>query len=283
MFGRKNNKFIEHSLTGALSFFKESVFAEENAMREGFLQARQPGIKAVSFVIFLILVLMIKNIFLLVCLYLFCLLLARLSRINFIYFLKRTWIFIPLFSLFIALPALFSFFSPGRAVFSFNILQIKLVVTQQGLSGAVLFISRVIISVSFVVLLSLTTKHTELLHVLRIFKIPQVFVMVLGMCYRYLYFFVTILENTCLAVKSRAGRGIHHKKGRKIVALHIGNLWWRAYGLSQDVYTAMLSRGYTGEPKVLHEFKSGIRDWLWLFFVMVFSGTILFINYMVKG
>lgn len=275
----RNNSFIERSIMGAVSFLKESVFAEDSAIQDGFLQARDPRIKTVSFAIFLITTLFLKSISLIFCLYLGCLLLAQLSKINLIYFLKRTWIFIPIFSLFSALPALFSVFSPGETLFSFNILQIKLTITRQGLCGATLFFSRVITSVSFVILLSFTTRHTELLHVLRTFGIPQVFVMVMGMCYRYIYFFVVIAENTYLAIKSRAGTGIHYHKGQRIVALNIATLWQRSYGLSQAVYSAMLSRGYTGEPKVLYEFKTCLKDWMWLFFAGALSAGVMFINY----
>jgi len=119
------------------------------------------------------------------------------------------------------------------------------------------FISRIITSVSFVILLSLTTRHTELLRGLRIFRIPLIFVLTLGMCYRYIYLFTEMIENTYRAIKSRVGRVLHYKKGQQIVAWNIAHLWYRSYQLNQDVYTAMLSRGYTGEPRALKKIKPG--------------------------
>ena len=131
-----------------------------------------------------------------------------------------------------------------------------------------------ITSVSFVVLLSITTRHFELLKVLRIFKIPQVFVMTLGMCYRYIFLFIGIIENTYLAIKSRVGTRIHPKRGQRIVASNIASLWQRSYRLNEDVYQAMLSRGYNGEPLVLNNFKAGWQDWLWLLCVLTISVTL---------
>jgi cobalt/nickel transport system permease protein len=249
---------------GALSFFKESVFADEYAARNAFLQRRDSRIKTISFFLLLLAVLFTRNLYLIAAIYLFVLALSSLSQINLWFFLKRTWIFIPLFSLFIAIPAIFNFFSPGEPIFILGIFNLKLIITKQGLLAAALFILRVITSVSVTVLLALTTRHTELLRVLRIFHIPQIFVMTLGMCYRYIYLFAEIVENTYLAVKSRVGMRIHHKDGREVVAWSIASLWHRSYHLNNQVYNAMLSRGYKGEPKVYEDAKTNLTDWVTL-------------------
>ena len=272
----KHNNFIERSIMSALCFLKESVFSDEYASKGGFLQSIDPRIKFITFAIFLLTALFTHSIFVCSCLYILCLALTYLSKINLGFFLKRTWIFIPLFSLFIAIPALFSVFTPGEAIAVFKVLGFKLIITRQGLSGALLFVTRVIASVSFAVLLSITTKHFELLKVLRIFKIPQVFVMILGMCYRYIYLFIEVVENTYLAIKSRIGRKVHYKKGQHIVAWNIASLWYRSYQLNEAVYSAMLSRGYKGEPVVLNDFKTRPRDWAWLCSASLVSITLLY-------
>ncbi len=268
------NNFIERSISGALSFFKESVFSDDCASKKGFLQSLDPRIKTATLLLFIVQVLFAKHLVVLLYLYAAVLLLTYLSKIRLGFFLKRTWIFIPLFSLFIALPAIFSIFTPGETLATLKIAGLKLIVTRQGLSGATLFVTRVITSVSFVVLLSITTKHFELLKVLRIFKVPQVFVMTLGMCYRYIFLFIGIIENTYLAIKSRVGTKVHCKRGQRIVASNIASLWQRSYQLNEDVYKAMLSRGYNGESLVLDNFKTGWQDWLWLLCVLTIFVTL---------
>jgi cobalt/nickel transport system permease protein len=245
------NNFVERSILGALSFLKESVFSEEYAAKRGLLQAVDPRLKLPLFIILLIAVLFIKNIIFLCVFYLSCLLLAMASKINVGYFLKRTWIFIPLFSLFIAIPALFSKFSPGEALVTFQLAGIKLIITRQGFDAAALFVARVVTSVSFVILLNLTCRQTELLRALRIFGIPVIFVMTLSMCYRYIFLFAEIIEHTYMGIKSRVGTNLHYKRGQRIVAWKIANLWERSQQLNEEVYNAMLSRGFSGEPKVL--------------------------------
>ncbi|MFA4889053.1 MAG: cobalt ECF transporter T component CbiQ [Candidatus Omnitrophota bacterium] len=267
----KNNNFIERSILGALAFLKAAIFADEYAAQKGFLQSLDPRIKAATFFLFIVQILFLKDIAALLALYGLCLLLARLSNINLAFFLKRTWVFIPLFSLLVAIPALFSVVTPGDAIAVFNFSGLKLVITHQGLAAALLFVTRVITSVSFVVLLSITTKHFELLRVLRIFGVPQIFVMTAGICYRYVYLFVEIIENTYFAIKSRVGQKVNCKFGRHIVAWNIACLWQCSYQLNEEVYKAMLSRGFRGEPVVLVDFKAKAKDWLWLVSVIIIS------------
>jgi cobalt/nickel transport system permease protein len=278
----RHNSFIERSITGALSFLKESIFAEEYASKPGFLQSLDPRIKVITIFLLIIATVLTKSIAVSCVLYALCLILAYFSQVKISFFLKRTWIFIPLFTLFIAIPALFNIFSPGEALFSLNLIGYKLSITRQGILGATLFVIRVTTSVSFAVLLSLTTRHFDLLKVLRIFGIPQIFVMTLGMCYRYIYLFLEVAENTYLAIKSRVGTRIHYKRGQHMVAWNMASLWLRSYHLNEAVYQAMLSRGYTGEPAVLENFKTRWVDWVCLFMTSLFFVALIWLNGVIR-
>ncbi|MEW6101706.1 MAG: cobalt ECF transporter T component CbiQ [Candidatus Omnitrophota bacterium] len=241
-----------------------------------------PRFKAITFTVFLLLVLLARSIALIGSLYLFCLILVLLSRINLLFFLKRTWVFIPIFAVFIGMPALFANITPGEPVFALKVFGASLIITRPGVLTFSLFVLRVATSVSFVVLLVLATRHTHLLKVLRVFKVPLIFVTVLSMCYRYIYLFVELIENTYLAIKSRSIGRLHYKKGQKVAVLSIANLWQRSFQLNEEVYSAMLSRGYSGEPLVMDEFKARPSDCLWLLFVLLFCGCIIYLNYIVK-
>lgn len=264
------NRFIDYSLVKALDFFKDAIFAEDYARREGLLQMLDSRIKLVSFAFILLTVALLKNILPLFILYIISLVLAYLSRIKVMYFLKRVWIFIPLFSLFIALPALFNVFSPGEAIF-FS-------VTRHGLFGATVFILRVLTSVSFSILLVLTTPHMSLLEALRSLGIPQIFVMVFMMCYRYIYIFIKIIEEMYLAIKVRLIGGVRSRDARKIVAWRIGVLWEKSRAMAEEVYNAMLARGYSGEPKTPGTFKLSYIDFWWLLFIISLSSFIFYLD-----
>lgn len=254
----KRGDFIGRSIMSALSFLQETVFADEYASKRGFLQARDPRLKSFFILVLLLAVLFTKDIRFLLGMYIFCLFLARVSSIGLGMFLKRTWVFIPIFALFIAVPAVF--------------------ITEQGPAAAAIFFMRVLTSVSLCVLLALTTRHYALLKTLRTFGIPQVFVMTLGMCYRYIYLFIDIIRNTYLAVKSRVGYVSSVKKGQGVVAWNMGGLWQRSYALHTHVYDAMISRGYTGEPKAMEEFRAAPKDWLLIAVSLLIFGVSLWQN-----
>ena len=272
----KRRDFIERSLLSALAFLKEATLSEECANRKGFLQSLDPRLKTISLLAFLVTAVSLKSVVLIGTLYGLCLLLAQFSRIPLNHFLKRTLLFIPLFSFFIVLPTLFSMVTPGEPVWSFHLLGIHGIITRPGVDGAFLFVVRIATSVSLVVLLSLTTRHSELLKVLRIFGVPQLFVLTLSMCYRYLYLFATMVENIFIAIKSRVGVVSHHRHGQKVVAWNIANTWNRTTHISEEVYMAMLSRGYTGEPRQLSEFHATPKEWFWLLCAVIICAGLLY-------
>jgi cobalt/nickel transport system permease protein len=123
---------------------------------------------------------------------------------------------------------------------------------------------RVLASVSLSILLVLTTRHHVLLKTLRVFKIPQLFVMTMGMTYRYIYLLLDIVQNTFIAIRSRVGFVTSTKTGRRIVGANMAGLWLKSYRMQTLVLDAMLSRGYTGEPKILHAFHARTTDFLML-------------------
>ncbi len=257
---RTSGDFVARSIQGALAFLKDAVFSEDAASLPGLMQSLDPRFKLAGILLLLLATMFTRSLAVLGLLYLLCLLLAVLSHVRLGFFLVRTWVFIPLFSLGIAIPALFSFVSPGETIASIGIFH----VTQTGLHAAAIFLGRVVVSVSLAVLLNLTTRHTALLRALRAFAVPQVFVLVLGICYRYIYLFVELVENTYRAIRSRTGARLHHRQGQRIVAWNIGQLWSRSYALNEQVYGAMVSRGFRGEPVTLEPFPAQPRDWVWL-------------------
>ena len=272
----KKRDFIERSMLSALAFLKDATLSEEYANRKGFLQSLDPRFKTISFLAFLLTAVSLKSAVLIAVLYGCCLLLALFSSIPIRHFLARTLLFIPLFSLGIVLPTLLSLVTPGDPVWSVHMLGINAVITRPGIDGAVLFVVRIATSVSLVVLLSLTTRHSELLKVLRVLGIPQLFVLTVSMCYRYLYLFATMVENIFTAVKSRVGVVSQHRHGQHVVAWNIANTWNRTTQMSEEVYMAMLSRGYTGEPRLLSEFYATRKDWLWLFCAVIICAGLFY-------
>lgn len=254
--------FIEKTIAGIVSLIMNSIFNDEIAARKGFLQRSDPRYKCMSVALLLISVLFTRNRFELGLIYLVIIASVLFSSISVGYFLKRTLFFIPIFSFFIVVPAIFNVVTPGEPIVSFKLFIYNLSITRQGVDSSVIFLLRVLDSVSLSILLIVTTRHNVLLKVMRIFKVPQLFVMTMGMCYRYVFLFLDIIKNVFTAIKSRVGYISSTTTGRAVVTANMAGLWIRSYRLQTQVYDAMISRGYTGEPKVMDEFHSRFSDYL---------------------
>jgi len=270
--------FIESFLLEVSFFFKESILSEDYALRPGFLQAIDCRLRVLGILVILLAVLFSRSLYFIFFIYLICLFLTSASKVELGFFLKRSWFFVPLFSFFVSLPAIFNIFTPGSPLVGFRVFGFYLAITRQGLKGASFFFFRVLTSVSLCALLMLTTRQNSLLKVLRLFRVPQIFVMILGMCYRYVYLFLELLQNTYLAIKGRVGFICSLDKKQAVVGSIIANLWQRSYHLNEQLYQAMLSRGYRGEPVVWDDFKIRPVDWMWLFFCLVISCSVFYWN-----
>jgi len=277
---KKTSGFFERTLEDIVSLLIESVSRDEIARGKGFLQGCDPRFKLMSVALLLASALVSKNSEGLCAIYLVVIVLTLLSSVRLSFFLKRTLFFIPIFSLFIVFPAIFNFVTPGEPVVSFTLFGIGSSITRQGLGSAGILLLRVLDSVSLAVLLVLTTQQHIILKVLRVFRVPQLFIMTIGMTWRYIYLLLDIVQNTFLAIRSRVGYVTSSKTGRRVIGANLGTLWLKSWRLQNQVYDAMISRGYTGEPRVLDEFGAHAVDFILLAIsTIIFTGTLCLNRY----
>jgi energy-coupling factor transporter transmembrane protein EcfT len=115
------------------------------------------------------------------------------------------------------------------------------------------------------VLLTLTTPWTRLLAALRSLGVPKMFVAVLSMAYRYLFHLLASVSDMYLARRSRTAGGDNDvASGRRFVAASAGALFGKAHALSEEVYLAMLSRGYDGTSRTLRASRVRRFDAVWI-------------------
>ena len=263
--GRWRRDFVSKTLADVTEAMRDAVFAEEYACRPGFLQSLDPRVKVVTFLALLLAVAFARNPAALAALYLLTLALAAASRISIGFFVKRVWLFVPIFAGVVALPAIFDFVTPGKALIS---LPLGVAITDQGLHGAEIFVLRVATSVSVAVLLVLTTEWHRLLKAISSIGFPEIGVLVLGMTYRYIFLFLRAVESMFLARRSRTvGRTTMQEKHEWIGA-SIGALLGKSYHMSEEVHLAMVSRGWSARTPDRGEFSTSVADWAWAALVL---------------
>jgi len=256
--------FIERNMADITATLEKAIFSEELARKEGLLQNLDPRVKVITFLALLLAVSLSKGLLIIVVLYLLTLLLAWRSRIPLGFFIKRVWLIMPFFTGLVALPALFNIFTPGEPVVTFwQTERFHLAITMQGLRTATFLVLRVGVSASLALLSVLTTPWATLLKALRILRLPQVFILILGMAYRYAFLLLHTANSMFLARQSRTVGQMPGGENRRWIAASASTLLAKSYHLSQGVYLAMLSRGFQGEAQMLGTFRLKPSDWLW--------------------
>jgi cobalt/nickel transport system permease protein len=269
--GRRN--FIEHGLSDISHAIEQSLFAEEIARRRGLLQSIDPRVKIVSIIGLLIAVGLSHSIAVILGLYVITLILARLSAVPMGFFVKRVWLFMPFFTGIIALPAFF--ITPGPPLVQ---LPLGLVITRTGAQTALFLLLRVSTSVSLAILLVLTTPWNTVLKALGVLRVPDVFVLILGMTYRYIYLFLHTTNDMFLSRKSRVVGRLSGGEERHLIAATAGTLLGKSLHLSSEVYLAMQSRGFRGYPRTLDTFKLRVSDWLAAAVVLLVTVTAIWLG-----
>lgn len=263
---RRRGGALEKTLEGLARVVRQAMTSEETAARPGLLQRLDARIKLTGVVALLIAVGLVRHIPVLAGLYLLTLALAAASRIGLWWFVKRVWLFVPIFTGVIVAPAMFSFVTPGEVVLPLgHWLGHEVGLTRQGLTSAGLIVCRVAASISLVLLLTLTTPWPRLLSALRALFVPRLLVLVLGLAYRYLF---VLLDSVSEMVTARKARTIAAERGgrraRAVAGFSGGALFGKAHALSEEIHQAMLARGFRGEVKVLERPRPGVGDGVWL-------------------
>jgi cobalt ECF transporter T component CbiQ len=254
---RKKGSFLEKTLNGGAQLMRRVMFSEDVAGQPGLLQRLDPRAKIVGLVVLLVTASLVHNIASLIAMYVLALLVAAASRLPLGFFIKRVWLFIPIFTVIMVLPATLSIVTPGKVLVELWTWHGQAEgLTEQGLTSACLVVLRVAVSISLVVLLTLTTPWIKLLSALRALGVPRIFVLIIGMCYRYIFLLLGSVTDMYESRKSRTVGAVQHdKSARDFATASAGALFGKAHHLSEEVHQAMVARGYRGDARTLQGFR----------------------------
>ncbi|MDO8691978.1 MAG: cobalt ECF transporter T component CbiQ [Dehalococcoidia bacterium] len=283
---RRNGDVIARTLASITGGLETALFAETLAGKPGLLQRLDPRTKILSFLALILATSLSVNPVGLVGLYALALLLACAGQVPLGWFVKRVWVFMPFFTGVIAIPALFNLVTPGQPVLvlasglSGNFGPISLPadvsITEQGLRTASFLVLRVADSVSFGLLLVMTTPWAHVTKALRVLHVPQIFILILAMTHRYVFLLLHTATSMLLARESRRVGRLKGSQKRRWLAGVLGSLMGKSYHLSNEVYLAMLSRGFQGEPRLANAFRMRPLDYVWLMFsVLPLAGSMV--------
>ncbi len=187
--------------------------------------------------------------------------LAWASRVPIGMFVRRVWLFIPIFTAIVVLPATLNLITPGHVVVSLGTwFGHPVGLTSQGLRGAAIITCRVAVSVSLAVLVTLTTSWPRLLNGMRSLHVPRMFVTVAAMAHRYIFYLLDSVTDMYTARRARTVKPDSIRSSRQFVAASAGALFGKSNHLTTEVHQAMIARGYVGEIHALERPTFGVLD-----------------------
>lgn len=264
---RKRAAFLEKTLGDGADVVRRAMYAESTGPRgdrHAVLFRIDPRIKLVALVVLLVGVSLVHSPVTLAVIYLGLVLLAWAGGVPVGVFVKRVWLFVPLFTAVAVAPATLSVITPGEVVVPLWTWHgVAEGITAQGLTAAGLVVLRVACSVSLVLLVTISTSWNRLLAALGALGVPRIFVTVIAMAYRYLFVLLGSVLDMFMARKARTVQPVAHNAGdRRFVGAAVGTLLGRAGHLSEEVHQAMTARGYAGRHHTLVGFRATGMDLL---------------------
>lgn len=271
---RVNTAFIRKTLTEISRVVQNDFLTEKYAHRGGLLQGVHPCIKLVTILFYMVFSSLTHNILTLLFLSFVGGLMGVMSGLNLKSYIKRVWLILPLITLVLSVPAATNMIVKGNPILviyhipSFNALYPdfpgSLYFSFEGLSMILRMSLRIGVSVSFGYVLAMTTQWTSITRALRVFKVPRLVIMLLDMTYRFIFVLckasIEIFEARLLRTVGR----ISGKENRKLVSGGIAHLFLKANHMGDELFCAMLCRGYHGEPVSFSYPSINRNDFLWI-------------------
>ena len=269
------DNFLEKTLLSIQDLFGSMLYSDEISSKKGILQQLEPRTKVISIILLIIIINFSSSLIFMTLVLLYTLFLAFLSKIPYKQYIFRVSAVSILFSGLILIPSLFNIIRNGHPLIYITT---NFYITKEGAISAITFMMRSFISLSLVYLLTLSTKWAELIKVLSLLKLPRIFAVTIDMSLRYIFLLLEIASNTFMARKSRNLGKISNSDGRKFVSSSIANIFIRSQNLNDEVYSAMLSRGYNGEYKTINNFKISFFDYIWILVNILIIISLFYIN-----
>ena len=284
--GRLKTSFLEKGMHHLADVIKSGYIQWETASMNGFFQSVDARIKVVFLLVYVIIVSLKRDVAPQLYIGGFVFILVLISRLNVFSFYKKVILLGFFFGFLIALPSAFNVITKGEVVLSlfhfskdyqFWIYHIpsEIGVTREGLNVVAMLTLRVANSLSLAFLVLHTTPFPDIIKALKILKVPDGFLMVITLAYKYIFIFAKTVEDMHLAKKSRLARQVNSADARSWVAGRMGFVFKKTRLRCEEIFKAMLGRGFSEDIKLYESRKLGARDFITGGLLLMIGGLFL--------
>jgi cobalt/nickel transport system permease protein len=250
--------FLDKTLLNSSEAVKSIYIQAENAAGDNFIQKINPNLKLISLIYMAIVISIVSNLITQILITAFVFLLFVIARIKLFEVYRKIFFLAFVFGFIVVLPAALNVITPGEIVF--NIIRLKkpfhfliynipqnIGFTVNGFQVVAIVFLRVLNSVSFALLVVFTTPFPLFIKSFKMLGVPDTFLMIISLAYKFIFILSRTIEETYFAFKSRLSGNINSAGIRKLISGRIFFIFKRSVIIYQSTYLAMLSRGYRGK------------------------------------
>ena len=228
---------------------------------KGFFQKLDPRVKVFFLIFFVVIVSLKTDIFSEAAITVFTFLLVVSSRINLAQFYKKIAGLTFLFGFLVVFPSAFNVVTPGELIlpvmtlshpYEFLIYHIpkEIGLTRQGVDGVMMLCLRMMNSLTISLLVIHTTPFHRIIKALQVFRVPQAFLLIITLSYKYIFIFAKTVEGMYFARKSRLVGMVRDDEARDWVAGRIAHMFRKSMSRYEEVFRAMVARGFAEEVRL---------------------------------
>jgi cobalt/nickel transport system permease protein len=256
----------------------DEVFHNEAvASAPGLMQRLDPRVKLVSILLFAVATSFVHSVPMLAAVIVATMLVAAASKVGPASFARKVWASAGLFGLLLSAPSATAWITPGPTLIALG----PLTITTAGLVVAVRLIARVAAGAGFGLLVVWTTRWSDLLRALGALGVPDLLVATLAMTQKQIVSLLQTVENMHLARESRMLTAGSSRENRGWVVERMAFVARRSLKTADDVYDAMLARGFSGAMPSLASLRTTARDYVWVAGSVAACAAVLLVDRMV--
>lgn len=234
--------FLSGTLLRFSELFENELYNNRYAGVDGLWQSVDPRMKIIVSLLFIVTANCSRNLAVLAGIGLTAAGYAAASRLPMRDYLRRVWKYLPVIVFIFTLPGASGWMVQGTPVISLG----KVYFTRAGLETVFRAALRTGDSLSFAFLLLVSTRWKDLMAGLSGLHIPDGFIAILNMAYRYIFLTASSGTKMMQARWLRTTGKIRSGENRKYVGGVFGLLFIKVHRVSEEVYQAMVLRGYRG-------------------------------------
>jgi cobalt/nickel transport system permease protein len=279
--------FIDNTLQKLAEFIKSGYVQAETASKNGLMQNLDARTKLVFLLSFVILTSFLRHLPFLAAILIFTLILYPLSGLNLFASLQKAFWPLFFFGFIVIAPAMLNIVSGGEIKLkliqfknehNFWIYHIPAVIgiSSEGLQLVIKLFLKISNSILLTLLIINTTSFSEIIKAMRMFKVPDIILLSITLSYKFIFILSKTTEETYFALRSRWTKHSSDTESSKIIAGRIAFVFRKSWIKYEEVYRAMVARGFTGKVNLCYPGKFRLNDLIFSLVLIGMASIIVF-------